>query len=235
MTPGDSWDSDDGFSITENDWYTRREEHVAGMARELEPLMTQLTAEESRKQLSFVTFAAYLEQFARALPMPLVRRLLPRPLVFEVPSSNDPYWIVDFAARAVRRADTVPSEAASVVRVPEAVLADAIDKRILHFVHGSMRIRARLLPGGVDEDLAFWGLLMVWEIGYLPVSRTLSSRFAGVLWRRRREALDALETLRGNGSLLHRLAGRFSPPRSEGNGAAPGAPDTTNRATRTPS
>ena len=197
--------------------------------------MSQLTAEESRKELSFATFAAYLEQFARALPMPLVRRLLPRPLVFEVPSSNDPYWIVDFAAHAVRRADTVPSEAASVVRVPEAVLADAIDKRILHFVHGSMRIRARLLPGGVDEDLAFWGLLMVWEIGYLPVSRTLSRRFAGVLWRRRREALDALETLRGKGSLLHRLAGRFSPPRSEGSGAAPGSPDTTNHATRTPS
>jgi len=213
MTPGDSWDSDDGFSISDNDWYARRDEHVDAMARELEPLMARLAAEESTRSLPFATFAAYLEQFARALPMPVIRLLLPRPIVFEMPASEDRFWVVDFAARRVWRTKVLPDDVASIVRVPEAVLADAIDKRILHFVHGSMRIRARLRPGGADEDLAFWGLLMVWEIGYLPLTRVLNPRFAGVLWRRRREAFDALATLRGDGSLLRRLAGRFASPR----------------------
>ncbi len=57
------------------------------------------------------------------------------------------------------------------------MLADAIEKRILHFVHGSMRIRVDLRPGGVNEDLAFWGLLMIWEIGYLPAGNLASFRF----------------------------------------------------------
>jgi hypothetical protein len=92
------------------------------------------------------------------------------------------------------------------------VLADAIDKRILHFVHGSMRIRVALRPGGVNEDLAFWGLLMIWEIGYLPLRHVATPRFASAIWRRRREAQDALGSFRGSGSPLRRLSEGFASP-----------------------
>jgi UDP-MurNAc hydroxylase len=220
MTPGDSWDSERGFSIASNDWYERRDEHLAQLGDDLEPLMCELAAAEATRRTDFATFARYLERFARALPTAVARRLLPRPTVFEVPSAAARYWTVDFVARSVTPRRSVPPNAATVICIPEAVLADAIDKGILHLVHGSMRIRTRLRPGGVDEDLAFWGLLMIWEIGYLPIARLLRPRFAGVLWRRRREALDAIDTLRGDGSLLGRLAGRFSPSDD-----APAAPD----------
>jgi hypothetical protein len=137
--------------------------------------------------------------------------LLKRPVVFEVPSSAEPYWVVDFLARRVRREAEPPAGRASLVQVSEAVLADAIDKSILHFVHGSMRIHVQLRSGGVNEDLAFWGMLMVWEIGYLPMTRMLTPRFVAALIRRRREAYDALAGLGGGeGSPLERLAGGFA-------------------------
>lgn len=218
MTPGDQWDSQAGFTIVENDWYARREEHLDTLAESVRPIMDELADAESRVTISYDTFAEYLEQFMHALPGLVTHRLLGRPMAFEIPSSPEPWWILDFATRCVRRSTTVPDDVASIVRVPEAVLVDAIDNRILHFVHGSMRIRTRLRSGGANEDLAFWGLLMVWEIGYLPLTRVLNPRFAGVLWRRRREIGDALRALRGSGSVLQRLSERFAPPAS---GAAP--------------
>jgi UDP-MurNAc hydroxylase len=211
MTPGDSWDSEHGFSIARNDWYERRDAHLEQMAEALEPLMRELATKEAARRVDFATFAAYLERFARALPFAVIRRLLRRPIVCEGPSAPARYWTIDFATRSVSQRVSPPSNAASIILIPEAVLADAVDKGILHLVHGSMRIRTHLRAGGVDEDLAFWGLLMIWEIGYLPITRVLRPRFAGVLWRRHREALDAIDTLRGEGSLLGRLAGRFSP------------------------
>ena len=112
------------------------------------------------------------------------------------------------------RREAAPSPLrASLIRVPEAVLADAIDKKILHFVHGSMRIHTRLRPGGVSEDLGFWGLLMIWEIGYLPLSRLVNRRFLDAAGRRWREAGGALSALRPGGSRVRRLARGFAAPK----------------------
>ncbi len=223
MTPGDVWDSEAGFTIVENDWYARREEHLDELAASVQPIMDRLAEAEAGVTIAFETFAEYVEQFMQALPGLVTRRLLERPMAFEVPSSPEPWWILDFANRRVRSSTSLPDDVASIVRVPEAVLVDAIDNRILHFVHGSMRIRTRLRPGGANEDLAFWGLLMVWEIGYLPITKVLNPRFAGVLWRRRREIGDALGALRGSGSVLQRLSQRFAPPSS---GVPAGAPSS---------
>jgi hypothetical protein len=58
---------------------------------------------------------------------------------------------------------------------------------------------------------------MVWEIGYLPISNDVSLRFVDALWRSRREAYDSFSALtaRGDGGLLERMAGNFSPPTSD--------------------
>ena len=210
MSPGDSWSSADGFALTDEEWYRDPEASVAARAAEHADALARTAAEEEGVTLSWSAFRAHLEGFLRALPPLLPRVLLRRPVVFEVPSSDQPYWVVDFLARRVRREVEPPAEWASLVQVSEAVLADAVDKRILHFVHGSMRIHVRLRPGGVNEDLAFWGMLMVWEIGYLPVPRMLNGRFLAALVRRRREGYDALAGLRGEGSPLERLAGGFA-------------------------
>ena len=76
--------------------------------------------------------------------------LLGRLIVFEVPDDELPYWVIDAPRRRVWRQAEPPPDRANIIRVAEAVLADAIDKRILHFVHGSMRIRT-CDRGGVSQ------------------------------------------------------------------------------------
>ncbi len=57
MTPGDVWDSEAGFTIVENDWYARREEHLDELAASVQPIMDRLAEAEAGVTVVFETFA----------------------------------------------------------------------------------------------------------------------------------------------------------------------------------
>jgi hypothetical protein len=64
----------------------------------------------------------------------------------------------------------------------------------------------------LSDDLAFWGLVAVWELGYLKPTTWLRPRFWQVMWRRRDEIFSALSAARGGGSFFDRMANRFAEP-----------------------
>jgi UDP-MurNAc hydroxylase len=217
MDPGDSWSSETGFELAGIDWYTDKEKHQDALAARVEPKLAAQAAAEEGVTLDYATFAAYFDGFMHAFPPAVLGRLaVRRPVVFHVPSSPLPYWVLDFKRRSVYRLSAPPPDAASVVTVCEAVLADAIEKHLMHVVHGSMRIRVHLNVGGAGDDLTFWGLLVPWELGYLPLRRSMGGRLLGVTWRRRDEWLEWADALRSSarGSLFERLASRFATPAS---------------------
>jgi UDP-MurNAc hydroxylase len=211
MDPGDSWSSDRGFELAGVDWYADRAGHLEELAAQVAPKLAEQTAKEAGVRLDYATFADYFGGFMRAFPPGVLGRFaLKRPVVFHVPSSPLPYWVLDFSRRAVYRLSAPPPDTASIVTVSEAVLADAIEKRLVHVVHGSMRIRVHLRPGGAGDDLTFWGLVVPWELGYLPLHRSLSPRLAEVTWRRRAEWLEWTDAVRGGGgTLFERVSGRL--------------------------
>ncbi len=170
MAPGDSWDSDDGFDRSDFDWYADRERHLEELTEKNQPKLDAQAASEEGRTVDWAAFEAHFGQMVREVPRLLGRRLAPRRFVFHVPSdAATPYWWVSFRTRSVGRSATLPDDRSGLTIVPEPVLADAIRDRIVQLVHGSMRIRTELAPGGVESDLGFWGVLMVWELGYLPL------------------------------------------------------------------
>jgi UDP-MurNAc hydroxylase len=209
LVPGDSWSSDAGFDVAEHDWYSRRAEHLAVLTEKARPTVDAAMAEEASTTVQWPAFAAHMQRFVDALPPGAGRVLLKRPVVFEVPSdAATRWWVVDGRAGRVYRSATLPDDHASIVRVPEAVLADAVGKDLVNLIHISMRMRVELRPGGVDTDLAFWALMAVHELGYLPLRRVLTPRMAGVAWRRRRELLGMVTgRLFGKGTLAERMTG----------------------------
>jgi UDP-MurNAc hydroxylase len=212
MDPGDSWSSETGFERSGVDWYADRSHHLDELAEQVAPKVAEQTAAEAGITLDYATFAEYFDGFMHAFPPGVLGRFaLRRPVVFHVPSSPLPYWVLDFRRRAVYRLSAPPPDTASIVTVNEAVLADAISKRLVHVVHGSMRIRVHLKPGGAGDDLTFWGLVVPWELGYLPLQRSVRPRLAGVTWRRRLEWLEWGDAMRGagGGTLFERVSGRL--------------------------
>ncbi len=210
MSPGDSWSSTDGFTRTSFDWYEDRMSHLASLRDDVQPKLDAQAASEQGKKLKWSEFKNYFEGFATSIPRLVARRMVTRRIVFEVSSDEDsPYWWISLSTRRMGRSTEPPEDRAGIIRVAEAVLAEAIERRIFHMIHGSMRIRTHLTPGGVHSDLAFWGLLMVWELGYLPLRNQLwRPRFWIASARRHRELLGQATAVMSRQPLTN-MARRF--------------------------
>jgi UDP-MurNAc hydroxylase len=186
MVPGDSWSSSAGFALQPNDYYERQDEWIARLEQQSEAKIQQEEEDERGIELTFAAFEHHFGAFLRTLP-PLIWLVLKRPMVFHVPSDAQPYWTLDFRTRTVQRLAAPPAHYAAIVHIGEGILADAIAKNVVAFVHISMRLRIELARGGVQTDFLFWGLLSLRELGYFPLHRMLTWRAVRVLWRRRAE------------------------------------------------
>jgi UDP-MurNAc hydroxylase len=217
MGPGDTWSDEDGFRRDDSNWWDDRLDAMARSATELAPVFERTETEEAARSLEFDAFRDYFERFLHDLPPLVGRILLKRPVVFSVTGDDRSYWVVDGRRGRIWRQAHDPPDRATLISISPGVMADAIDKEIVHFIHGSMRLRTHLRPGGADVDLAFWGLLMIWELGYLPLRGVVSRRFLDAVIARRNEGYDALAALRGSsGSPLRRLSEGFATPADEG-------------------
>ena len=117
MDPGDRWSRERGFERGDVDWYADRRRRLDELAVEVQPKVDAQTAAEAGVTIDYPNFAGYFEEFLHAFPPGLLGRFaLRRPVVFEVPSSPLPFWVIDFARRAVYRLSAPPPDAASVVR-----------------------------------------------------------------------------------------------------------------------
>jgi hypothetical protein len=221
MAPGDSWSVDGGFALGDTDWFDPevRRRTIDELREQVRPKVEASLAAEQGVTVEWSAFEAFFTEFVRSLPPGSARFLLPRPITFLVPSDVDtPSWVVDARRRTVERRATPPADNASVVHVSEAVLAEAIANKVVNLIHISLRLRVDLAPGGVDSDLAFWGLLAMWELGYLPLQRVPRRRLASAGWRRRREIFETV-----TGRLLKR--GSFAERMTAGMIASVDAPD----------
>jgi UDP-MurNAc hydroxylase len=194
MVPGDTWSAEHGFALQPNDYYERQDQWLEHLADRVALKIAGEELSERGMTLTFDRFEKHFGGFLKSLP-PLISRVLSRPMVFFIASDPMPYWVLDFRTRQVRRMAAPPEQRAAIVRIREGILADAIDKNVVAFVHISMRIRIDLAPGGVQTDFLFWGLLSLRELGYFPLRRVLTPRAARVLWRRRAEVWGLVRSL----------------------------------------
>jgi hypothetical protein len=208
MSPGDRWDSENGFALCTHDAYAEREKTLAKLAERARPTIERAMAEERTRHADYHVFADYMTAFARALPLPL-RLYFRRPFVFHVASSPDPYWIVDVRKKTVRRERNAPADYAAIFRIPEALLADSIAKHILFFVHISLRLSIELGAGGAKDDIPFWGLLSLHEQGYFPLRKALRPRAVRVAWRRRAEVLQTIRGVLGRRTFNDQIFGNL--------------------------
>jgi hypothetical protein len=190
---------------------SEREHLLDECAQIAAPAIAREMHEESERALSYDVFAEFFGRFVRAVPRLAARLAVPRPVAFFVDGDAEPYWVVDVRRRQVVRSVAPPDDVASIIQVPAGVLADAIDNNIVHYVHISMRYRTHLLADGASADLAMWSLLLVWELGYLPLRRLFRPRMIAVGWRRRAEILSAIRTvLFRRGSVVDRMSGQIA-------------------------
>ena len=92
-----------------------------------------------------------------------------------------------------------------------ALWRDAIDKGGLNLVGISRRIRVHLRRGGANCDAAFWGLLTLFELGYLPPRNVLTPRGLLTLAARWREIAGYVPALLAPGRSLELVIAAKTP------------------------
>ena len=210
MSPGYSWSEAGGFVRSEVDWYADHDRHLDALAERYADRLSAQAEKEDGVTVEWEPFAAHFGALVDEVPRIFSRRLVPQRFVFEVPSDPEtPYWWVSFREAAVGRAAHPPPDRSGITTVPEAVLAAAIRDDICHMVHGSMRIRTHVTEGGIQSDLGFWGVLMMWEQGYFPLRRSARRlRLWTACARRWREFLEQAPVVIRRNPVDH-LAERF--------------------------
>jgi UDP-MurNAc hydroxylase len=193
MAPGDSWHSDKGFQLTPPSEYADSNAVLATLSDNAQPVLDQFYKDEEAVKPDFEGFRKYMSGFMRSLP-PGIRLVFRPVIVFDQPLARYRYWVVDFSSWTVSETDVLPKETNSIIQVHPAVLMDALAKDILFFVHISKRMQIWVRKGGMKEEFKFWGLLQLYEIGYLPLRNLAAPRALHVIWKRRFEVLEMLRS-----------------------------------------
>jgi hypothetical protein len=189
MTPGDSWDSETGFHLSNPEEYADSNAVVSRLSAAATRTLENCYREEAAVIPDFRLFRSYMKGFIRALPFGI--RLVFRPvIVFDQPKANFRYWVVDFSKRTVSETNDLPAATNSIITVHPAVFMDALSKGILFFVHISKRMRIWVRMECMKEEFKFWGLVQLYETGYLPLRNLITPRAASVFWKRRFEILE---------------------------------------------
>jgi UDP-MurNAc hydroxylase len=194
MMPGDSWTSTEGFHLTNAEAYREPGIAITKLVEQVTPKLDQSRVDEATVRPDFEKFRNYMRGFMRALP-PAIRVVFRPVIVFEQPLAAKRYWVVDFNQWSVYESGELPKDTRSIIRIHPAVLMDAVEKSILFFVHISKRMRIHVPAGGMKEDFKFWGLIQLYETGYLPLHGLLTPRALAVFWRRRLEVLETMRSL----------------------------------------
>ncbi|HEY0704490.1 MAG TPA: hypothetical protein VGD60_17085 [Candidatus Acidoferrales bacterium] len=203
MVAGDSWDSQTGFQVAQQDYFTDRERHLREYAEELRPLLEEHYRKEDGAKISFRAFEAYFQAFMASLPW-FVRMVFKPVVVFELEGRPGNPWVVDFAKQRVFEAKDGIPEFSLRFRVHPAVLRDCVQKKMFTLLFPSKRLRVEMKKGHVKDYFMFEILFDLYEYRLLPLRKAVNVRFVGAWLRRWREvqhmaALLVKVVVRGRG------------------------------------
>jgi UDP-MurNAc hydroxylase len=186
IAPGDSWSRETGFTRA----VPHESSHAAGTEtpgdERVQTVPASTEGQAAAVPIGAAALGAYLEGFARAIPWPF-RRAYPARVAFAL--GDGTHLVADLLRRSCVPVRELPPDLHSCVYDEPRLLHDAVEKRCLNLVGISKRIRVHLRRGGLVCDAAFWGLLSLYELHYLPLRRLLTPRAVGVLASRWRELL----------------------------------------------
>ena len=210
MVSGDSWDSETGFHIREQDWFTRRDEHIQRYEERVRPRLERTYKREAKAKISMKRVGKYYDRVFRAMPWLMRRQFKDCPVLYVLKAGDNETRIeVDFWNKTVREVDSYTDASHPFQIHTQAALFNhcvasdlfshlAISKRVTYRVNRANYKRSRLLA-------YFYNFF---EYDLLPIGHIRFGRFTVGWLRRWREVLlyvqIAFDHLLGRGFVYER-------------------------------
>jgi UDP-MurNAc hydroxylase len=193
MPHGSRWSSGGGFEVDIERAVRDPQAFVTAHEEQTRPWLEEISAREAQVRLEFETFEKFFRDFLRSLLM-LARPFLKVVLVFVVEQEGrTEYWSVNFRSGRIARDYSEPDNATSVMRIPLAVLDDALKTHTFTNIDISKRWKVHVRQDGMTKHLVACVLISLFEAGYLKPGNVFSWRFLSGAIARRAEAFDYLK------------------------------------------
>lgn len=198
MLPGDSWDSETGFDIAQNDWFTNKKAHLAAYRERVSATLDKQARLEAKVKSPRKAVTRFFEELIEATPGWLLGDLAQRAvLVVSRSKAEELGYLVDFAGRCVTVVEDPARFADHPIRAefPALILTQAV--RMNMFGHAFISKRPKyyapraLLPA--LEKFLF--LLDLREAELLPMRSALTMRTVRAGLARWREGVLYLQVL----------------------------------------
>ena len=229
MVSGDSWSSDGGFAIHDNDWFSNREQRIREYREGQRPKLEELAEQERRATVGPRHLDRYFSAFFDALPLPVRLVFRDKPVVW-VLTAGDRRTVVetDLYRKTVRVLDGLDdARHPRQIHTLALIMRHCMSTDLFSLLPISKRIRYRVTAGERRYVHLLNRLFNLYERGYLPPRRALNRRYLSSWARRWRElALYGEIGLRLARGRRFRMADYLppAPASARGPGAADEAP-----------
>ena len=189
--PGDGWDDERGFVISDKDWYTDIDRHLAEYKSAKASVIENTAKRDARARLRERTVARYAESLFAGTPRPVRRLFRGKPITLVAHSeTGDCAFELDLHERRFRPLDSW-NDADNPIQVHAhaAVFLLCINQRNWSSLGISKRVRFRVKEEDRKIITYFSELNDMFDCDVLPLSKSVNLRFAGVWMRRWRELL----------------------------------------------
>jgi len=191
MPPGSRWSTADGFDCRTENRVTDVPAYVAARSAVDRTWLKPLYLAEEQATVSFQSFEAYFDALLRSPVLVPFRPFLAVQWVFEVTQEGTTqYWTVDFRTGHVDRHPSAPSSYTSLMRVPPAILEEALRDHLFGNIDIAKRWHVHIGRGGMTAHLLAAAIVSLYEAGYLTLGNLMQPRVLAELIARRSEVVD---------------------------------------------
>lgn len=180
MVSGDTWSSDEGFTVADGDWFTDRDAHLARYHEDVADRLEATYEEEAAAEIDLDALRAYFSTLSAALPRPLRRFFCRRPVAY-VLTAGDRHeaFLVDLAAGTVEPLPSVDDHRhPAQVHVAAHILNQCIERDLFSHLPISKRVRYRVTKADKRTIQVLNLVFNLYEYDYLPLRRNVNRRFA---------------------------------------------------------
>ena len=187
--PGDGWNDDLGFTLTDKDWYTNIDENLTRYKEANSDALKKSAQQEARAVLTDTIMARYASELLSGTPF-FVRRLFRgKPITLVAHSAaGDTAYELDIFGRKWRKLNAWNDNDSPIqIHASASVFIMCVKQVNWNSLGISKRVRFRVKDEDKKIVTYFTELNDLFDCEVLPLSKSLNPRFVGVWLRRWRE------------------------------------------------
>lgn len=192
MIPGDSWDSERGFTIQESDWFDNRPANLSAYRARVAGTLERQAKKEAQTSVSLRTVERFFSKLARNVPALLTAKLSGREVLLIARSGESrSSFAVDLQGGG--RVREVPSAAFDEfdmrIEFPTVVLRQALAMNMFQHAGISKRVNYYATTAAMPKLKRFVAILEMAEAELFPLRSNVNRRAIRALLPRWREGL----------------------------------------------